>query len=70
MTNPRHLRLGEGVWVGTQRNVRSLEPLADVVAESELNQADGVNRWGEGGNLLDCMFPDLLKVISCGNRKQ
>ena len=70
MTNPRHLWLSEGVWADTQGNVRSLEPLTDIVAESELNQVDGVNWWDEGCNLPDCMFSNLIEVISRGDGKE
>ena len=70
MTNPRHLRLGEGVWAGAQRNVGSLEPLTDVVLESKLNQADWIHWWDEGGNLPDCVLPNPIKVISRGNGKE
>ena len=70
MANPRRLWLSEGVRASAQRNVRSLEPLADVVAGSELDQADWIHRWGERGNLQDRMFPDLIKVVSCGDGKE
>ena len=70
MTNSRHLWLGKGVRAGAERNICSLEPLADVVMESELDQAYWIHRWNERGNLPDCIFPNLIEVISCCDRKE
>ena len=67
VTNPRRLWLSEGVWADAQRDIRSFEPLADIVMESELDQADWIHRWDERGNLPNRMFPNLIKLISCCN---
>ena len=68
--DPFRFQLGEGVRTGAQRDVCVFEPLADVVIEGELDQADGVHWRYQRRDTFDGLFPDVLEVVSCGDGKE
>ena len=70
MTYSRHLRLSEGVRVDAQGDVRALEPLADVMVESEFDQTDWIHWWDKGRYPPDRLFSSLVEAISCGDGEE